>query len=185
MIHFALATIILTVITVILFSIFKWNIGFSDFYCVSIIDIALFVVTIILGFCVTYYISVVVVKKQKKHDVILEALDVFHNSLITVMEKIYNSKDKVLTEDTRNWFLVTFTMIRNNYEIVVDLYAKGKIAMQDSFEMFFSDFQEKVVPEDFIPNHKKFDDNYIALCINSYAILKRAIFNCKLSLHDK
>lgn len=185
MIIFAIVTIILVLAAIIVLPIFQIDFGFDSFFSFTIIDIATLLITVVLGFCVTYFVSVVVAKRQRKHDVMNEVYEMYQESIKSIISKVYALKNQVLTKENRDWFLASFTAARNNFDILMTLYEDEKIKIDSSFETSFSNFQEIIVSEDFIENKKVFNDLYVIRCMNAYSIAKRELFKTKLRLHNK
>lgn len=185
MIIFAIVSILLVLIAILVLSILQIDFGLDSFYSFTIIDIATLLITVVLGFCVTYFVSVVVTKRQRKHDVMNEVYEMYQEAIKSIISKVYSLKNQVLSKEVRDWFLASFTATRNNFDILMTLYKDEKIKIDSSFETSFSNFQETIISEDFIADKKVFDDLYVIRCMNAYSIAKRELFKTKLQLHNK
>ena len=174
----------ITLVTIAIISILNLNKVELSFFQFSLLDIASLCISILIGICVTYYISVVVAKKEKRKNLLMEALDMFLDSNLQIINNVFKEKYNTLTTSKRDWFLVSFTATRNNLDILKDLYINEKFIFSNEIEKAFDKFQQSVLTDDFLEN-KVFDDIYVAECINNYSQLKRYIFSEKFLLDKK
>lgn len=151
----------------------------------SIVDIMSLWTSVIIGFGLTYLVSVSFSKESKKNEIVEDALKDVKGDYAYLMQQFMKFRNKIVTDNFRNYILLFLKNIDKDILILRKLCFERKnmdVAMNNLIKMR-SDFHYVTTDDDFsvgIP----ITDSFIEKCSEKYYFVKQAITQCKLELFN-
>jgi hypothetical protein len=169
--------ILLAAAIAILCNIDKFGTAFFQF---TLMDSVNLLVSIVIGFYVTYSISVSFQNQFKKNEIIVDALDMLHTDLSALMNKLQTIDGQPLTQVDMNRVTLFFRIARNDLKIAIDLCGKKSFVSKElsDIQIGISELNQSVTDKDFYLG-STLSEVYHTNCIEKYYKLKNHIFQCK------
>lgn len=150
----------------------------------SIIDAMSLLTSIIIGFGLTYLISVSFSKESKKNEIIEESLSAIKDDFTYLMQQLIKNRNLKIDENCRFYFLVLSKNTDKDIHILQDLCSNNKYMEQSILELLKSrgDFNYIVTGDNLVAGAVITDD-FIEKCSEQYYLIKQNIFQCKVQLY--
>ena len=167
-------------------SVWKWDMLKNTFFSYSFIDIANYITTLLVGFFLTYIITVPFQKEIKEKDILSEAIIEVQNDLTTIMEYLYKKKGERITNQKRNHILTLSKITDQDIVFLKEISLKNK-TIKKNIENILTIRREfsYTLTGDCLIVKKILSDKYIDSCSKEYYQLKQQLMECRVNLYLK
>jgi len=150
------------------------------FFQFSLLDCVNALISVVIGFYITYSISISFQNQFKKNEIIVDALDMLHADLSELMKKLQKIDGNPLTQVDMNRVTLFFRIARNDLKIAINLCEGKSLVSKElsGIQKGISELDKAVTNDDFYLGNK-LSETYHTNCIEKYYTLKNHIFQCK------
>ena len=177
-----LLVVLITGAIFIVFNIKQLNCSLFNF---SIIDVMSLLTSVIIGFGLTYLISISFSKENKKNEIIEESLKDIKEDYAHLMQQLMKYRNIKVSDNFRKYILVVLKNIDKDISILMRL-CSDKNHMKKSINNLIkkrSDFNYIVTGDMFLVG-LEINDSYLEKCSEKYYLIKQSISQCKLELYN-
>lgn len=163
-----------------------WYYFKTSFYDVKLIEIVQIVVTILIAFFATYFISSKINNNVKKREIASELLLKFQDNLTNVLELGYEYI--ALPDDIKRKKIVNmFKKASMLLGIIIDVKKKNKslIKYEESFYEDFLKFKDALTDTPFGQKTPKYSEERIVQLHDNYEVLLKKLYECKINLYSE
>ena len=151
----------------------------------SIVEVMSLLTSVIIGFGLTYLVSVSFSRESKKNEVIEESLKDIKDDYGHLMQQFIKNRNTKITDNFRNYILMILKNIDKDISILVKL-CKDKPQMKKPIKDMIkkrSDFNYAATG-DLFSTGLILKDSYLDKCTEKYYLIKQALTQCKLELYN-
>lgn len=151
----------------------------------SIIEVMSLLTSVIIGFGLTYLVSITFSKESKKNEIIEESLRDIKDDYNYLMQQFMKNRNNEITENFRNYVLIILKNIDKDISILMKL-CSDKSHMKKSIKDLIkrrSDFNY-ISTGDMFSVGLKINDVYLEKCSEKYYFIKQTLSQCKLELYN-
>lgn len=151
----------------------------------SIIDVLSFLTSVIIGFGLTYLISVSFSRESKTNEIIEESLVMIKEDFAHLMQYLMNGRNKKITESVRFHILFASKNTDKDISILKDMCEKKDFMHKPLKALLRArcDFNYIITGDNLIEN-QLICDSFIEKVSEQYYIIKQSIFQCKIGLYN-
>lgn len=176
-------SVIFTIICIIITCIFFKKIE-SSFFSFSLVDICNLLITVIIGFAFTYFVTIEFQCETRKIDFTLNFFSMLENKMSDLIAFIGNDKKKPITKEFREIVLFKAKIIDADFSLCSNFPAKLNLPEITSIISARRNFSRAITGDWLVVNGKKKRSD-INECINAYSQIQRCITEYKTSLLAK
>lgn len=178
--------LVILFLSVLWLSFWKWDMLKNTFFSYSLIDIANYITTLIVGFFLTYIIAVPFQKEIKEKDILSEAIIEVQNDLTTIMEYLYKIKGQMITDQQREYILTLSKITDKDINFLMNMSFKSKVIEKNisNIVKIRGDFSFILTGDNLVTN-QPIADVYIETCSLQYYQLKQQLMECRVNLYLK
>lgn len=177
-----LLAVLITGTVAIVLNIEQLNCSLFDF---SIIEVMSLLTSVIIGFGLTYLISISFSKESKKNEIIEESLQDIKEDYTHLMQQLMKYRNTKVSDNFRKYILIVLKNIDKDISILMRL-CSDKNHMKKSITNLIkkrSDFNY-IVTGDMFSIGLEINDLYLEKCSERYYLIKQSITQCKLELYN-
>lgn len=151
----------------------------------SIIDVMSLLTSVIIGFGLTYLVSVSFSKESKKNEIIEESLTAIKDDFAYIMQQFMKLRNNMVTDNFRSFMLLVLKNVDKDIAILMRLCAKRNNMKQPVKALIKqrSDFNY-LATGDNLTTGQVLSDTFIEECSKKYYLIKQTISQCKVELYS-
>lgn len=166
----------------IVFNIGRLNCALFNF---SVIDIMSLLTSVIIGFGLTYLISVSFSRESKKNEIIEESLKDIRDDYSHLMHEFMRHRNCEVTENFRNYVLIVLKNIDREIAILKNLCIERTNMNKPIGRLIKIRFDFSFIASgDNLSTGNVISDSFIKHCSEKYYLTKQSISQCKLELYN-
>lgn len=180
---FSLVTIFVAGGIVVFFNFNKTKCSLFDF---SIIDVMALLTSVVIGFGLTYLISVSLSKESKRNEIAIEIINAIKDDFAFIMQQLVKRRNIIIDNNIRSYFLLLSKNTDKDIAILKEIYEKNsypkKIAL-DNLLIQRSNFNYILTGDDLVAD-VAISEQFVDECAKKYYLIKQALFQCKFEIYN-
>lgn len=155
-------------------------------YNFSIIEVMALLTSIVIGFGLTYLISVSLAKESKKNEVATEILSAIKDDFAFIMQQLVKNLNRNINDNIRSYFLLLSKNTDKDLSILNEIYEKNSYLKNTSLKELLklrSDFNYILTGDNLISGIT-ISEKFVEECSEKYYLVKQAIFRCRFEINN-